>query len=292
MIKPTVLLILLLTVSGSLFLSRFPATLVKYSNSSGYHTFIMAAFAGIFFFVISYILTTLTAATAFAQNVGRDFSEFVSILLPALSADASSLNLISVSILSMLLAYFSPIIIIMFLTKVLKKDPILEAWEQDARQKDTPEFTSLFFNAVKLEMPIAFTLDNRKVYVGYVIDFSTQGNDFLVLPLVSGYRDKDTLDFKRVINYEKVIQSIVNGELKEFSPHERREYLTKKFAISLAYREVVHANIHDMRYYNDFMKHRFDQESIGPTEVCCDDSPANSDAKIKIKQRVRVRAGI
>lgn len=290
MIKPTVLLILLLTVSGSLFLSRFPATLVKYSNSSGYHTFIMAAFAGMLLFIISYVLTTLAATTVFAQDVGRWFSEFVSVLLPSLSIDVDSLNLISVSFFSVLLAYLSPIIITITLEKFTGRDPIIAAWEQDARMKETPEFISLFFNAIKLEMPIAFTLDNRKVYVGYVIDFSTQGNDFLVLPLLSGYRDKDTLDFKRVINYEKVIHSIVNGELKDAPPHERREYITKKFSIALAYREVVHANIHDMRYYNDFMKHRFDQEGIEPTEVHFDNVP--TDSSVQVKKRVKVRSGI
>ncbi|PAY02306.1 hypothetical protein CKO50_05505 [Pseudoalteromonas sp. HM-SA03] len=285
MIKPTVLLILLLTACGSLFLRKLPGTTTKYNNSSGYHTFIMAAFAGMLLFGISFILVSTVAHCDFAQTIGSWFSSSVSILLPSLGNDTDSLNLISVCIVSLIIAFAYPKLVVAIYKARYKKSPYLEQWKVDARDKETPEFLSLFFDATDLKLPIAFTLSNRKVYIGYVIQFGVNCNDVHVLPLVSGYRHEKTLDLVKVINYQSVIKEfdknkpkhLDDGKLQHLNDHDRRRYLIKKFSISIPLREIVHANIHDINCFNEFLHHRFDDKGIKPTEMHFSDVPVDSE---------------
>jgi hypothetical protein len=56
-------------------------------------------------------------------------------------------------------------------------------------------------------MLIAITLASRKWYVGYLVEnvsLEPRETHFQILPIWSGYRDKDTLDAVRVIDYRDV----------------------------------------------------------------------------------------
>ncbi|MBD1583484.1 hypothetical protein [Pseudoalteromonas sp. S16_S37] len=290
MIKPTVLLILLFTASGSLFLSRFPPTIVEYKNSSGYHTFIMAAFAGMILFGLTYGAVTLLVYAEFAISIGSWFAKFMGKLLPTVSSSHETLNLISVSLLTLILAAILPSIYkFAFFIVTRGNDPYLYQWRKDADRGDTHECLSLIFNSLDLELPIAFTLSNRKVYIGYVIKFGVFSNEIYVLPLISGYRGKSDLDVVKVINYKNVIHNLVQDELKEVDKKTRAELIAKKFSIAIPVRELVHANIHDVKHYSDFEKHRYDLDTVKPDHVDFDVNLNSSSTESK--PRCKVRAG-
>lgn len=71
----------------------------------------------------------------------------------------------------------------------------------------------LFNDAGSRGMLIAITLSSRKWYVGYLVEnvsLEPRETHFQILPIFSGYRDKDTLDAVRVIDYRDVYSSYVN----------------------------------------------------------------------------------
>ena len=68
------------------------------------------------------------------------------------------------------------------------------------------DFDSICFDALSQFKPIAITLESRKVYVGYVADGfePKEGSSLTLLPVYSGYREKDTLSFKLISAYDVV----------------------------------------------------------------------------------------
>jgi hypothetical protein len=60
------------------------------------------------------------------------------------------------------------------------------------------------------DFPVSVTLENRKTYVGFVIgapNLDPSDQYVQILPLVSGYRDKDDLRLRFTDNYSEVYQS-------------------------------------------------------------------------------------
>jgi hypothetical protein len=68
----------------------------------------------------------------------------------------------------------------------------------------------LVHTAAREERPISLTLDNRKIYVGLIVDApNLEAHDaFLSLvPWFSGYRDKDTLALIFTVDYLRVYEA-------------------------------------------------------------------------------------
>ena len=69
--------------------------------------------------------------------------------------------------------------------------------------------TQLLNRAGKEKLLLSITLDSRKWYVGWVVEspnLDPQEFYFQVLPFISGYRDKDTLETVRSVFYQDVLQ--------------------------------------------------------------------------------------
>ncbi|WP_198452415.1 hypothetical protein [Pseudoalteromonas rubra] len=133
---------------------------------------------------------------------------------------------------------------------------------------DTPEFTGILHNSMLKGLPIAFTLSNRKVYIGYVINLGYHMNDFMVLPLKSGYRCKDELRLELVTNYASAWSDIEasNKDNPEANQSDEEELDLEKFLINIPVREVVHANLHDFEYKEHFEKHEKPRSASRPSK--------------------------
>lgn len=69
--------------------------------------------------------------------------------------------------------------------------------------------TQLFHKAQKTKQPISITLDSRKWYVGYTAEspnLNPQELYFRILPILSGYRDKDSLEVVRTVSYRELTE--------------------------------------------------------------------------------------
>ena len=80
-----------------------------------------------------------------------------------------------------------------------------------AREGDT--LLRLLHNSVRERKPIAVTLSNRKWYMGYVVtspNLSLLEKYFDLRPIVSGYRDSDSLQVKKSTFYENAYREDLN----------------------------------------------------------------------------------
>jgi len=78
---------------------------------------------------------------------------------------------------------------------------------------DSP-LDSLFFHALFKKKPVFITLESRKVYVGMIHNLGepteSEGMDqeISIVPIMSGYRDEETLNVEFITYYEDTAQSL------------------------------------------------------------------------------------
>jgi hypothetical protein len=112
--------------------------------------------------------------------------------------------------------------------------------EQD---NDADSLTRLLHVAATNKKLISVTLDSRKWYVGYVAEapnLSQSERYFRVLPVLSGFRDKDTLKTIRTVFYEEILDA-ENAD---------------DFVITLPIADVKSANFFDPDIYEAYFAER------------------------------------
>jgi len=151
----------------------------------GYRLLIESAIAGTFLLFLGRLITFGVSATAFGHWFRPIWASFAPVDFSGTGAATLALGMAA------------PIAVNRWL--VTKEDA-----RARAIGKHGNNFLRLTFNAQVRERTISVTLDNRKTYIGYMVDApSLDPNDSYVrlLPLLSGYRDKDTLELKFTTTY-------------------------------------------------------------------------------------------
>ncbi|HHX8390724.1 MULTISPECIES: hypothetical protein [Vibrio harveyi group] len=241
MIKPSVLFVLVLCISGYQLLNNLHSHHYDLKRSSGYHTFLKSAAAGLVLFVFFGFLYAIAGEFAdrfsFSVRVGE---WFLSKIFPSNEFSPTEGNLLEIASWMLLLSYTIP--------KFIYRSDIERARlfrDYFASEPLSPEYTQLFFRSVEYGLPILFTMSDRKVYIGYVIEIHAEDfNDVNIVPIFSGYRDKDKLKLIPVTPYRDVIQDLEHIEKEEID--------LETFAVTLPIREINHAHLHDFSYYERF----------------------------------------
>ena len=104
-----------------------------------------------------------------------------------------------------------------------------------------------------LEKPslVELTLSNNKCYVGYVVGSQAsrqRESDIALVPLLSGYRDKNTRELFFTTNYTDVISEFTNRE------SDKRKY--DDFRIVVRMSEITSARFFDLEVYKKFESDR------------------------------------
>jgi len=98
----------------------------------------------------------------------------------------------------------------------------------------------LMLKAASTQTMIAVTLENRKWYAGYITDspnLKPSEKYFSLVPILSGYRDKDSLEVKALIDYsEKFADGMVPDD----------------FVVILPLQSVRAANAFDPEFYDEY----------------------------------------
>jgi hypothetical protein len=87
--------------------------------------------------------------------------------------------------------------------------PIDKAKEIEVRRNGNP-LIRLFYIAAKEHFLVSVTMDSRKWYVGWILESPSllpQERYFRLMPYMSGYRDKDSLETFRTVFYEDVLKT-------------------------------------------------------------------------------------
>lgn len=94
-----------------------------------------------------------------------------------------------------------------------RENALWDAWQRDDLEHICGRASTEF-------KPIAVTLETNKVYVGFIgetIEPSVHGGYLSILPLYSGYRDKDTLEFRLIHRYDSLFESMLAAEVVDKS---------------------------------------------------------------------------
>lgn len=275
MIKPTVLLLFVLGISGYSILTNWHKTHFSLHRSNGYHTFFKSTSVGLIVFVISSILYYLAITLGNYFELNYDLGHWVLINVFQLKElDKSTVALFDISMTTLCLGVVIPLIYYLFNDKT---SLYVEEFLTDA---DSPDFSRLFGHSIKKGLPILFTMSDKKVYIGYIYEVQAKvhTSDVYILPVISGYRDEKTLALKKVTPYKEVINTL-NEQKKE---EVRQQFIYAglsvvhasvwvenkpelydqwdKFLIALPLREIKYAHLHDFTHEQDFQKAEIDMK--------------------------------
>ncbi|MBQ4879315.1 hypothetical protein J8M21_19055 [Pseudoalteromonas luteoviolacea] len=265
MVKPTILLVLVVTIIGYIFCIRCHLTNPKFCKSDGYHTFLNSAVWGAIWMLIATL--TFWSYLSFLKYVGWSdgivlgwLKSIVQTVFPSSTFSLNNLHLVQISILAFLFAFFIPNVLMSlatWLTGKSKRFVQAMAFKKIAHSDDSPEFTSIYYQSWDFGLPIAFTMSNGKVYIGYAFEGGQHLNDILVVPLRSGYRSEEEKRLEIVTNYEPVWEELESNEENQNGMD------LSKFYICLPVREIMHANLHDFGYREVFSK--YEKEKVEKT---------------------------
>lgn len=151
----------------------------------GYRLLIESAIAGLALVLVSRGLVCVLRGTylsAFLKSHWDSFSPF------PYSATASGAVLLGLAL---------PFFVNLFCNESCAKNKIL--------RRHGNALLTFLHNAARLRKPIAVTLESRKWYMGYVRDspnLDPQEQYFALIPILSGYRDSQSLVVKQTVFYE------------------------------------------------------------------------------------------
>jgi len=112
------------------------------------------------------------------------------------------------------------------------------------------DFEKMMYLSFTKQMPVMFTLNSRKVYIGIVNFLPNPAHDrksVSILPVYSGYRKDDTLKYVKTVDYTPIIRPYFPKKMKD-------KYLAK---IKKEYEEKVK---HFEKIENDFIE-RFKKDT-------------------------------
>ncbi len=182
-------LLLLPLIGGYLFVHLTHYFRFAAQRADGYRLLFQAAIAGVALSILGRLSELLLALTP----MGEWFEHYWQIFSPFPYSATSALSL--------LLGPPLALMVNLFLNKERAKGLELRS--------SGNFFLQLLDEAANQKRLISLTLDSRKWYVGWVVEspnLDPHEQYFRLLPFISGYRDKDTLEARRTVYYEAVLR--------------------------------------------------------------------------------------
>lgn len=187
------------------------------------------------FIVFLYILATLGYLFLWLEWIDKSPYSYITL---ALSFDAYR----GIKIYELLVVFFA----FSYHIDQLKKDKKKSDWVIELKNQDA--VLNLILEAAESMTPLRVSLKSRKVYIGLVESeqFERADLDNLVLiPYLSGHRDKDTLEMRIDHNYFFVYEKnkiLEPGNFVNLS----------KFRVVIRLDEVDSISLFDLKYFSDF----------------------------------------
>jgi hypothetical protein len=212
-------LLLLPLLGGFLFLHVSHYFRYLSQRLDGYRLLIQSAIAGTCLALVARFLIV----GADAMRVGSGIRSLWTQVLPIQYAGTAFLSLLLGPVFALLLNCF------------LGRKRSLEL-----QIKHGNSLIRLIHQAEKEKRLISITLSSRKWYVGWVAEspnLDPQELYFRLLPFMSGYRDKDSLETYRTVFYEDILGSVAD---------------TNDLVILIPLNELQSANFFDNRIYDEY----------------------------------------
>lgn len=231
-------LIFSILVAGYIPATRCYAFRYKTARESGHRLYLTTAVLGFFAFFLSGVLIYLI-----------DFLWFFLSHLPWLETSNGFFKSGKVLVLSLMAPVLSSIMTFLYNKSPNSKNKnIHRVWEED-------DLSALLSYATRNIKPIAITTSSRKVYIGYVArtnEPDRERSHITLLPLYSGYRDKDSLRLHVTIEYEEVF-SYYENEVGEAD--------VEDFYVVIPVSEIVSSHV-----FNPAIYHKVNMDRSQKTE--------------------------
>ncbi|HCE2586949.1 hypothetical protein WOC08_16455 [Vibrio parahaemolyticus] len=241
MVRPvSLLLVLVLCLSGYFLLSRTHYKYHQLRRSNGYHTFLMSSGAGLLLLFLAIFVYFI--GQQIYQLTGYSWSLAKCILYDILQTKASATDVALLDI-SMVMGCLSLLLPVLRYRGSVDNyySELLSSYENDP---ESSEFTELFFRSLEFGLPILFTMSDRKVFIGYITSMNIfDFNDIHIRPILSGYRHKDSLKLILVTPYKDVFDTLKKNN---------DGFDEDAFTVTLPLREILHAHLYDFEYQKDF----------------------------------------
>ncbi|KGD65115.1 hypothetical protein Y5S_01549 [Alcanivorax nanhaiticus] len=231
-------LLLLPLLAGYAFSVSWAGSRYNCAREDGYRLYFRAAFYGCFLLTSSFLIHLLLIA----YNIEPSTTIIKSICsaIPGLTYEDHKTELQYLFLSATSLVIGSTLGHTLNLIPGFKKFLLLQA----IRNHD---LELLMLRAVQKLMAISFTMGNGKIYVGFIVtsvDPAAQGTAVRILPLMSGFRDKDSGKAEFTTFYDLMYEHISNGNAAHLSPED--------FEIVLPLNEIQSANLFDTDAYELF----------------------------------------
>ena len=241
MTHENVLLVLILLVSGYLFCINVHTLRWRTLRSNGYHTFLISASWGIMVIALTYITRLLLNLTT------PQFSIVQQILwlgTPNIDFSIQTIVLLELTFGSIIFATMIPWMTYKLSGKFgYDRHRLFQGAFISAQ--GGPEYSSLLLSSMETGVPVFLTMSDRKVFVGYPIEFKPEDySELQILPVLSGYRDQITLGFNITVNYADVLKT-ATSESSNVAPED--------FTVTVPIREICHAHMFDIEHYGKFI---------------------------------------
>ena len=122
------------------------------------------------------------------------------------------------------------------------------------------DFERLVLRALRKLMPICVSMSNGKVYVGYVvstIDPAVGRTALRILPLLSGYRDKDNCSTHFNTSYHEIYEQISDDD-NDYENKKLNHLQVSDFEKVLPFNEIQSSHLFDIVAYQHFTLHDLD----------------------------------
>lgn len=215
------LFLLIPALSGYWFLTHCHRTNHQIARGTGYHVLFQSSVVGGVIFSVAHLIILII------HRCIPQFNEIWKSWIPYPFADTVALGILASFILPFICNF------------------IWTAHESDKKAAvDSGNLIELLLReSIEQGKFIEITLQNRKSYIGSAIDsgaINYQETDISLIPVASGYRDKDTQELRITTNYAPII---------------RKSYATyKNFRVVIPMSEIVSARLFDPKTYLLFQR--------------------------------------
>lgn len=230
--------IFIVLLAGYSFSISFPLSRFYSSRETGYRIYFRTAFYALFVAVCGYLLHMALVATNLFNGpmpyelIGKLLNDDISIV-----SKHGSWQLLLITLVFGLCAGH------LFRGALLKKFFLQLAIADD-------DFERTVVRSMRRNMPMEFTMEHGKVYIGFVrkgIDPGNDRNHIRILPLVSGYRDSE--------NYHLVLTTHYSEVYDLFEEHySKQEQDIADFDIVLPVDRIMSARMFNFQAYNNHFK--------------------------------------
>jgi hypothetical protein len=240
-------LVVIVLISGYLFSYLHLASHYKLTRTEGWHSYFYVAARGLAFAIVSIIIYTIVdyydLAAKFIQYFGWEFKDFNKLAL-----DLENLKQEAWAVITVLLAAFFGLI-----NRIYYKCCPQKKAKKIQKIVSENHLEKFIVEASYAQSPIALSLSSRKVYVGFCLGdelINSKIEHIAIIPILSGYRDKDSLSIEITNNYKThyIEEGIEQGQ------DQHRKLNKEDFRVIVPTSEIETFSFFDIGTYVKFKK--------------------------------------